>query len=59
MFEPWHNENFYEGYILEGMLRLTDGEFRRDKLMESTALTMSPVDITNPDFEVRAQIECR
>uniref|UniRef100_A0A914UIR9 JmjC domain-containing protein n=1 Tax=Plectus sambesii TaxID=2011161 RepID=A0A914UIR9_9BILA len=51
LFDPANNEQLYEGHILEAMLRYHNGTFHRDRLMRSTALTMSPVDITKPDFQ--------
>lgn len=54
LFEPYHNLQLYEGHIIEAMLTFRQGKFHREKLIESTAMTMSPLDITAPDFEVGA-----
>uniref|UniRef100_A0A5S6QMQ3 JmjC domain-containing protein n=1 Tax=Trichuris muris TaxID=70415 RepID=A0A5S6QMQ3_TRIMR len=49
--DPQHNDNLHEGHILEAMLTYENGTFSRNKLLQSTAMTMSPIDITYPDFE--------
>ncbi|KFD72264.1 hypothetical protein M514_01322 [Trichuris suis] len=49
--DPQSNDRLHEGYIVEAMLTYKNGTFSRDKLLQSTALTMSPIDITYPDFE--------
>ncbi|CDW52010.1 Cupin 8 domain containing protein [Trichuris trichiura] len=49
--DPQSNDRLHEGYIVEAMLTYKNGTFVRDKLLQSTALTMSPIDITYPDFE--------
>ena len=52
LFDPSDNSRFYEGHLLEAKLRYANRTFYRDRLMKSTAMTMSPVDITKPNFEV-------
>ena len=54
LFEPYQNEQFYEGHIAQATLSYnkTGHRFRRYKLEESTSMVMSPVDMLNPNFEV-------
>lgn len=53
LFEPHHNENLYEAHIPEAMLSInfTTRKFSRKKLLESTSMVMSPVDIARPDLK--------
>ena len=53
MFDPHQNENLYEGHIPEAMLsvNLASGKFSRKRLLESTSMVMSPVDIALPDLQ--------
>lgn len=53
LFEPHHNEHLYEAHIPEAILSFdfTRKKFFRKRLLESTSMVMSPVDITNPDLE--------
>ncbi|KRZ70278.1 JmjC domain-containing protein 7 [Trichinella papuae] len=51
LFDPHQSSRLYEGHILEAMFSYRNGTFYRDKLLKSTSMTMSPVDITLPDFE--------
>ena len=53
LFEPHDNRMLYEAHIPEAQFSvdLKRYKFRRDKLMESTSMVMSPIDIRNPDFD--------
>ena len=53
LFDPHHNENLYEAHIPEAMLSISrsTGKFHRNKLLQSTSMVMSPVDIKAPDLE--------
>ena len=53
LFEPHQNENLYEGHIPEALLGYdkANRKIYRKKLLESTSMVMSPVDITDPDYE--------
>ncbi|KRZ14177.1 JmjC domain-containing protein 7 [Trichinella pseudospiralis] len=51
LFDPHQSSSLYEGHILEAMFSYRNGTFYRDRLLKSTSMTMSPVDITLPDFE--------
>ncbi|KRZ13003.1 JmjC domain-containing protein 7, partial [Trichinella zimbabwensis] len=51
LFDPHQSSRLYEGHILEAMFTYRNGTFYRDRLLKSTSMTMSPVDITLPDFE--------
>ncbi|KRX52707.1 JmjC domain-containing protein 7, partial [Trichinella sp. T9] len=51
LFDPHQSYRLYEGHILEAMFTYRNGTFHRDRLLKSTSMTMSPVDITLPDFE--------
>lgn len=53
LFDPYHNENLYEGHIREAAFSvdLPTLTFKRDRLTQSTSMVMSPVDITKPDLE--------
>ena len=52
LFEPYANEALYEGHIAEAELSFDPqtGNFRRETLLESTSMVMSPVDLTKPDL---------
>ncbi|CAI8024674.1 Bifunctional peptidase and arginyl-hydroxylase JMJD5, partial [Geodia barretti] len=52
LFDPHHNENLYEAHIPEAILSYSPrtGHFSRQRLLESTSMVMSPVDIQDPDL---------
>ncbi|KAK7098651.1 hypothetical protein V1264_002900 [Littorina saxatilis] len=52
LFEP-HNDFLYEAHIPEAILsyNTTLQKFRRSKLLDSTSMVMSPVDILRPHLE--------
>ncbi|XP_001626527.2 bifunctional peptidase and (3S)-lysyl hydroxylase Jmjd7 [Nematostella vectensis] len=53
LYEPHDNTRLYEAHIQESMLEYNHAhkEFRRKKLLDSTSMVMSPVDILKPDYE--------
>jgi len=53
LFPPTNNEALYEGHIREGELSysLESDTLVRGKLLESTSMVMSPIDIEAPNFE--------
>jgi len=53
IYEPHDNANLYEAHIQEASLSYspTTKRFRRKKLLESTSMVMSPVDILKPDYD--------
>lgn len=53
VFEPHSSAALYEGHIQEALLDFnkTSKTFRRKKLLDSTSMVMSPVDILRPDFK--------
>ncbi|XP_052226244.1 uncharacterized protein LOC127841457 [Dreissena polymorpha] len=53
LFDPHDNQKLYEAHIPEAVLsyNLETNTFRKQLLMDSTSMVMSPVDITNPAFE--------
>lgn len=53
LFEPHDNHQLYESHIPEAeySVNKTTLKFQRRRLMESTSMVMSPVDIRQPDFE--------
>ena len=55
MFEPHDNRRLYEAHIPQAHLKYDrrSQAFRRWGLDDSTSMVMSPVDLQNPDFEVR------
>ena len=55
LFDPQNNKQLYEAHIPEALLGYDNhtGQFRRKKLLDSTSMVMSPVEMTNPDFKVR------
>ena len=54
MFDPYHNENLYEGHIREARLGFDAQKrtFDRSDLLESTSMVMSPIELLQPDYEV-------
>ena len=68
LFDPHHNENLYEAHIPEALLTYSEetGQFLRHRLLESTSMVMSPVDITSapddlarfPRFSEARRLEC-
>ncbi|PFX26520.1 Short transient receptor potential channel 6 [Stylophora pistillata] len=53
IYEPHDNMRLYEAHIQEAKLDYnpTNKKFRRKKLLESTSMVMSPVDILKPDYQ--------
>ncbi|XP_070545848.1 bifunctional peptidase and (3S)-lysyl hydroxylase Jmjd7-like [Ptychodera flava] len=53
IFEPHENHKLYEAHIPEAILdyQPETGKFRRKRLLDSTSMVMSPVDILDPDFK--------
>ena len=53
LFEPHNNDMMYEAHIPEAQFSvdLKTLQFRRDELLESTSMVMSPFDIKRPNFE--------
>ncbi|BFZ04950.1 hypothetical protein BsWGS_07989 [Bradybaena similaris] len=53
LFDPHDNTRLYEGHIQEAMLTYNASEkrFSRKKLLESTSMVMSPIDLLQPDLE--------
>ena len=53
LFDPHHNENLYEAHVPEAILDFSSrtGQFHRRRLLESTSMVMSPVDIQDPDLD--------
>ncbi|XP_062507800.1 bifunctional peptidase and (3S)-lysyl hydroxylase Jmjd7-like [Corticium candelabrum] len=51
LYEPHNNTRLYESHIPEALLGFDQQghQFRRKKLLDSTSMVMSPVDITRPD----------
>jgi hypothetical protein len=54
MFEPHDNTALYEAHIPEAKLTYnsTNNTFHKKRLVDTSAMVMSPVDIINPDLEV-------
>ena len=52
LFEPHDNTRLYEGHIPEAMLAYNGKEFSRKKLVDSTSMVMSPVDLAKVNFQV-------
>jgi len=52
LFHPHNNENLYEGHIREGELiyDIKTKKFIRSKLLDSTSMVMSPVNILKPNY---------
>jgi jumonji domain-containing protein 7 len=55
LFEPMDSPKLYESHIPQATLSYdaSDHSFRRQTLEDSTSMVMSPVDLLNPDFEVK------
>jgi jumonji domain-containing protein 7 len=53
LFDPHHNENLYEGHIVEAQLSYDPAseQFLKHTLLDSTSMVMSPVDISNPNLD--------
>ena len=53
LYEPHDNTKLYEAHIQEATLDYnpTNKKFRHKKLLESTSMVMSPVDILKPDYQ--------
>ena len=53
LYEPHDNAKLYEAHIQEATLSYnpTNKKFRLKKLLESTSMVMSPVDILKPDYQ--------
>ncbi|XP_043938471.1 uncharacterized protein LOC122811021 [Protopterus annectens] len=53
VFEPQSSAALYEGHIQEALLDFnkTSKTFQRRKVLDSTSMVMSPVDILRPDFK--------
>jgi len=53
LFEPHNNYNLYESHIQEALLSFDfdTKRFRNAKLLDSTSMVMSPVDINTPDLK--------
>ena len=51
LYEPHDNRRLYEAHIPEALLGFDQQtqQFRKKKLLDSTSMVMSPVDILNPD----------
>jgi len=52
VFDPHRNEDLYEGHIREAQFEydLPTKTFKRSKLLDSTSMVMSPVNIDAPDL---------
>ena len=52
LYEPHENTRLYEAHIQEASLVYNPAtkKFRRKRLLESTSMVMSPVDILEPDY---------
>jgi jumonji domain-containing protein 7 len=52
LYEPHDNRRLYESHIPEALLGFDQQtqHFRRKKLLDSTSMVMSPIDILNPDL---------
>lgn len=52
LYDPHDNTRLYEAHIQEAMLGYNTKafRFRRKKLLDSTSMVMSPVDILKPDY---------
>ncbi|XP_077997049.1 bifunctional peptidase and (3S)-lysyl hydroxylase Jmjd7-like [Glandiceps talaboti] len=53
IFDPHDNTQMYEGHIPEAILgyQTETGKFRRKKLLDSTSMVMSPIDILDPELK--------
>ncbi|KAG9398658.1 hypothetical protein AC1031_014440 [Aphanomyces cochlioides] len=52
LYDPSDNTRIYEGHIREAQYDLEGNQFIRRRLMESTSMVNSPVDIQAPDLEM-------
>ena len=52
LFEPHNNDNLYEAHIQEAKLGYDEetNSFRHHKLVDSTSMVMSPINILKPDY---------
>ncbi len=55
MFEPFNNSQLYEAHIRQAELSydIKTHRFRRKNLLDSTSMVMSPIDLMEPNFEVK------
>ncbi|XP_031574901.1 lysine-specific demethylase 8-like [Actinia tenebrosa] len=53
LYEPYDNTRLYEAHIQEAELGYNPNsmQFRRKKLMDSTSMVMSPINILKPDYK--------
>ncbi|XP_006818312.2 bifunctional peptidase and (3S)-lysyl hydroxylase Jmjd7-like [Saccoglossus kowalevskii] len=53
LFEPFNNTQLYEAHIPEAILDYdpSHGKFHKRRLLDSTSMVMSPVDILKPEFQ--------
>ena len=53
MLPPFENTRLYEGHLVEAEFDfdVETGAFRKERLLDSTSMVMSPVDIAKIDFE--------
>jgi jumonji domain-containing protein 7 len=53
LYEPHDNTRLYEAHIQEAVLGYEpiSMKFRRKKVMDSTSMVMSPINILKPDYE--------
>ncbi|GFO33823.1 Jmjc domain-containing protein 7 [Plakobranchus ocellatus] len=53
LFNPHNNERLYEGHIQESQFTYNKsaGSFSRSRLLDSTSMVMSPVDLKRPDLK--------
>jgi len=53
LFEPHNNHNLYEAHIQEALLSYDNNtkRFRHRRLLDSTSMVMSPIDLVNPDYD--------
>ena len=52
LFEPHNNSNLYEAHIQEAVLSYEEKSsiFRNHRLLDSTSMVMSPLNILKPDY---------
>ena len=60
LYSPQDGHKLYEGHIPEAVLSFNKHNyaFRRKKLLDSTSMVMSPVDIVSPDIQVCNHKDC-
>jgi len=60
LYEPHDNTKLYEAHIQEAVLGYEPNsmKFRRKKLMDSTSMVMSPVNILKPDYQRYSIVLC-